>query len=60
MAVILVVGSGLMIRSLSNLLKVDPGFDTENVLTFSISVASGDVVPYRRNLLAAIRQVPGC
>lgn len=63
MAVILVVGSGLMIRSLSNLLRVDPGFETENVLTFSISVANGvavdDIVPYRRELLEAIREVPG-
>ncbi len=60
MAVVLVVGSGLMIRSLSNLLRVDPGFQTENVLTFSISVAGGaDIVPYRRELLQAIGEVPG-
>ena len=63
MAVILGVGSGLMIRSLSNLLRVDPGFQTDNVLTFSISVAGGvavdEIVPYRRNLLEAIRRVPG-
>lgn len=63
MAVILVVGSGLMMRSLSNLLRVDPGFQTENVLTFSISVASdvgiGEIVPYRRQLLDAIRDVAG-
>lgn len=60
MAVILVVGSGLMIRSLSNLLEVDPGFDTEHVLTFSLSVAGGnETVPYRRELIEAIRDVPG-
>ncbi len=63
MAVMLVVGSGLMIRSLSNLLRVDPGFRTESVLTFSISVASavgGDqTVPYRRSLLSAIGEVAG-
>ena len=63
MAVILVVGSGLMIRSLSNLFEVDPGFETENVLTFSISVAGGvgfqKIVTYRRELLEAIREVPG-
>jgi predicted permease len=63
LAVVLVVGSGLMIRSLSNLLQVDPGFQTEDVLTFSISVASdvgpGESVLYKRNLLEAIGAVPG-
>lgn len=41
MAVLLLVGSGLLVRSLSGLLAVAPGIDTSGVLTFSI-FASGE------------------
>jgi predicted permease len=37
MAVVLLVGAGLMICSLGNLWAVDPGFDPHNVLNFSIA-----------------------
>src|SRR5690606_17277170 len=36
LAVVLVVGSGLMLRSFAALQKVDPGFDPDNMLTFSV------------------------
>ncbi len=41
MAVVLLIGSGLMIRTLSALGNINPGFDPHNVLTFSISSSSG-------------------
>ena len=34
---IIMVGTGLMIRTFSSLLRVDPGFHPENVLTFQVS-----------------------
>ena len=34
---ILLVGTGLMIRTFTSLLRVDPGFHAENVLTFQLS-----------------------
>ena len=37
MAVVLLVGAGLMIRSLAKLWSVHPGFDPRNVITFAVS-----------------------
>jgi predicted permease len=40
MAVVLLIGAGLMIRTLSALGNVNPGFDPHNLLTFEISSTS--------------------
>ena len=36
LAVIALVGAGLLVRTLQNLKSIDPGFDTRNVLTFGV------------------------
>jgi predicted permease len=40
MALVLLVGAGLMIRSLIALTKINPGFDARNVLSFETSITS--------------------
>jgi predicted permease len=37
-ALVLLIGAGLMLRTLARLSKVDPGFDPHNVLAFGISL----------------------
>ncbi|MEW5915436.1 MAG: ABC transporter permease [Gemmatimonadota bacterium] len=64
LALVLLAGSGLMIRSLGNLLGVDPGFDGKNVLTLRMSVPAGVVAPdsmpgFYEGLQAAVAAVPG-
>ncbi len=41
MALVLLIGAGLMIRSLRALWAVDPGFDPRHALSFSISLTPG-------------------
>src|SRR5215831_7972029 len=66
MALVLLVGAGLMVRSLTALWSVDPGFDSRKILTFSISLppsmmkAPADAVRAAfRELDDKIASVPG-
>jgi len=41
-SLVLLVGSGLMVRSFSSLAAIDPGFDAANVLTFQLALNTND------------------
>ncbi len=41
LALVLVIGAALLIRTFMNLQSVDPGFDTHNVLTMAMSISGG-------------------
>jgi predicted permease len=66
LAIVLLTGAGLLIRSFALLRQVDPGFRPENVTTFSIQLppsgryASPDQIrEFTTSLLDGIRRAPG-
>ena len=64
-AVILLIGAGLTIRSFQRLLAVDSGFPTENLLTLHVALPEskypehGQRVRFLQRALERIRAVPG-
>jgi len=65
MAVVLLAGSGLTIRTFVNLLEVDPGFGAENVVTLRVTTPvttypdSTAVRGFYEELLRRVRDLPG-
>ena len=64
LAVVLGIGAGLMLRTLLNLQRVDPGFDANNVLTFRLQTTSRRMnlavgLAYFNQVLDRVRAVPG-
>jgi predicted permease len=65
MAVVLLIGAGLMIRSLAKIWSVNPGFDPHHVLTFGLSSATplgstpDEIRATFRQLQQRIEAIPG-
>jgi putative ABC transport system permease protein len=64
LAVMLVIGAGLLLRTVYNLTKVDGGFDRSRLVTFSMSLPQATSTPAARlqtyqRLLEKLRTVPG-
>jgi predicted permease len=57
LAVVLLIGAGLMIRTLAKLWKVDPGFNPNNVLTFGITLAPSMARANPPTIRAAFREL---
>lgn len=60
---VLLVGAGLFARTLQNLKSVDPGFDIEKIVTFSVRPAtvydSGRKLQVYRSLIEGLAVLPG-
>jgi putative ABC transport system permease protein len=65
LAFVLLVGAGLLMRTLASLLDVDPGFDSRNVLTAGLPVSEGryaepaELEAYLDSIRDAVEAVPG-
>src|SRR5258708_30179094 len=60
----LLIGAGLFLQSLRNLKRLNPGFDTENLLSFAVNPTINGYKMERsrefyRQLLARLQQIPG-
>jgi len=57
LALVLLIGAGLMIRSLAALWKVDPGFRADNVLTFGLTLPPATANASPEAVRAALRDL---
>ncbi len=54
LALVLLIGAGLLIKSFSRLRNVNPGFQTDGVLTFQVNLAEGKSSPQKVNFIKQI------
>ena len=65
LAVVLLVGAGLLVQSFARLVAVDPGFQTENLVTLRVALPGAMYredarrVQFFRELAARIERIPG-
>jgi predicted permease len=63
LSLVLLIGAGLLVRSLQNLHNIDAGFDRENLLQFAIEFGKGYSATQRVNtykeVLARLERLPG-
>lgn len=63
-SLVLLVGAGLLLRSFVNLLHVDPGFRSENVLTVRVALSpryadANSIRAFYRDVISRARALPG-
>jgi len=65
LSLVLLVGSGLLVRSLMNLQSVDPGFDADGLLTFKVTLPSAKYpeesqrIRFFSDLVERVEALPG-
>jgi putative ABC transport system permease protein len=65
LTMVLLIGAGLLVKSFWRILQVNPGFNSENVLTMQISLPEseykeeGRVITFHRQLLERTKSLPG-
>ena len=64
LSLLLVAGTGLLVRSLVNLKNIDPGFDTENLLVFRLNAGDAgyngtERIDYYESVSRSIAAIPG-
>ncbi|MEE8584834.1 MAG: ADOP family duplicated permease [Acidobacteriota bacterium] len=66
LALVLLIGAGLLVRSFANLIQVEPGYNPDGVLTFSMSMPlsdergfSAERADFYARILERVRALPG-
>ncbi len=63
LAIVLLLGAGLLIQSFFNLTRVNPGFNPDHVLTFQLDSPAGkpatQIPAFIREVVASMRALPG-
>jgi putative ABC transport system permease protein len=59
MTLALLVGAGLLIRTMSNLASVASGFHTDHILTTTVTAVQGDWMDFHRRALERMALLPG-
>lgn len=55
----LLMGAGLLIRTMRNLSQVAPGYETSHILTMSVTAVQGDTLDFHRRALERLSHVAG-
>jgi putative ABC transport system permease protein len=55
----LLVGAGLLIRTMSNIAKVQSGYDVEHILTISVTAVQGNWRNFHQRALERVAALPG-
>ena len=59
LALVLLVGAGLLISSFSRMLRVDPGYDPTGLMVMSLSFPAGDKYVFAQRVMERIAATPG-
>ena len=63
LSLILLIGSGLLVKSFIRLMQVDPGFDANNLLVFNVGLPSSTTPPqqddFYRQVVERLQALPG-
>lgn len=55
----LMVGAGLLMQTVNSLARIRPGYDTENVLTMSVTAVGTNYLEFHTRAIERVSQLPG-
>jgi putative ABC transport system permease protein len=59
LTVVLLIGAGLLLGTVANLARLNPGFNTKNILTLSVTPMEDDFMGFHKRALERVSALPG-